>query len=174
MIKHPKYSLYLHAAGMVILAFLAYQFSFSKTTQLLSENNQIEEQLKEYERLSQDEVTALNVQEQKLRSVIGEKTDKEGDFQQNVVNTLTPIGQAASLKLTGIPPSVESQAGGYTFYYSAIEFEGNFKDLLTTMHKAEFQQGIGKLVSVKFESKKLRGQSKMKLYGSMYFQKVAA
>lgn len=158
--------------GFVLLLWLTYQFSITKTFEAKNEYNTL---LNQKELLSNvpQKISYLKQQNKHLDSLLEtNKITVESSFQNNLLQFINNYAIDNQLKLVAFNEPhqfVENDAILKTYSFTV---KGSFNMILQLIHTLENYGNYGKLVSVNFDKKKNYKTNSVYLECSIYLQRI--
>ena len=143
----------LLAVGLIILALMAYQFSFKKTLELGTSINKLELDKAQLENAN-GRIQYLQQQNAYLDSILQlSDMSTEVSFDQILLQKLNKISEDNKVQISSYDqPHIYTLEGGTIQTYT-IEVKGDFRNLMLFSSSLE-KQRLGKFSSVAFEKKK--------------------
>ena len=157
--------LFALAGGLLILSFLAYNFSIKNTIHLFYS---LDENKEKIDRLSSapTEIAALKSQLSKFKNSLNQrKYDREEIFK-----SINSFCSEQGIKLSKFHPEQRESAKDLEIITNKIEVEGNYKSIVNLAYEIEYIQELGHLASLNFEKRKDRRKKKEILVGVIYLR----
>ncbi|MCB0481099.1 MAG: hypothetical protein KDC83_06680 [Flavobacteriales bacterium] len=166
MLSKLKYrKLMLSGIGLAMAWFVVYHFTVSNTVELSKEIDQIAEQLKKYEEQKKDSAF-VNFEYVKNESLI------KRDIQETVLEILSK-NQLNNMALKQMEPLIKINEENVEIEILPIILEGEYRDLLGTLHHIETNHPELHISSANFYIKENRQLKKEELHLKIYVQKLA-
>jgi len=156
----------------MLLLFVAYQFSFSKTFELRKQYNSLKNEQKLFDNISQ-KLISLQQQNIYYDSILkSKKISTESSFQNNLLQTITTFTDSTKLKIVAFNSPHMHQTESAIINTFSFSLNGSFSKNTNLIYLLEQQQKIGKIVSVNFEKKKNYRRNTNFLECTIYLQQI--
>jgi len=154
-------------AGTVLLGFIAYQFSFSKTLEAASLNKQLSQKLIQANSASSD-IQRLQEQVNQLNGDV----NTESYHPDKLFQVISQFCTKNNLTVLDFPEAVEITNGNYKVITHTLDVSGNYSDIVQLAYLIEQEKKIGGVSSLNFETEKnIQTKSKI-LKGKFYIQNI--
>lgn len=164
---------FLLIAGFLMVLLVAYQYSFSKTFEVMNELEELQFQV-EQNSSSLQNIHSLETKEVYLDSIISVNRIGKTSLQNNLLQVLNEYSEELSYKIISFKePHIHAEEGGKT-KITSIQFvlEGQYRNLEEILYKLEKDYSFGALSHVKFERKKDYRLNKSYLQCSVVVQNI--
>ena len=140
--------------GFIVLLWIAYQLSFSKTIELKKQHSKLKEEALLFENSTQ-KLLQLQKENQYYDSILKSKrisTDKS--FQNNLLSTINSFADSTNIKVVSFQnPHVFRQESAEIITYS-FTLRGTFNQITQLIYQLEQQFKLGKVISVNYLKKR--------------------
>lgn len=140
--------------GMLLLLWVSYNLSFSKTISLRKQYHTLLNEKEYYDNVSQK---FLNLKQQRhyYDSILRSKqiTDIHS-FQNNLLQIITSYSEAKGLKIIHFSNPHEFKTDNANIRTYTFTLKGTFKSINQLIYELEQHHKFGKIISVQFEKKK--------------------
>lgn len=140
--------------GFIVLLWIAYQLSFSKTIELKKQHYKLKEEALLFENSAQ-KLVQLQKENQYYDSILKSKrisTDKS--FQNNLLSTINSFADSTNIKVVSFQnPHVFQQENTQILTYS-FTLRGNFNQITQLIYQLEQRYKLGKVISVNYLKKR--------------------
>lgn len=141
--------------GFVIVLFIAYQYSFSRTFDIKNELDEIQLQMRE-NISSPNDIKSLEKKEEYLDSIISKNRTGSISLQNNLLKVLNEFSDDYSYKIISFKEPhleiLEKEGSRITSFQFVLE--GEYKNLEEILFRLEKDYSFGSLSHVSFERKK--------------------
>ena len=140
--------------GFILLLWLGYQFSFSKTFQLKGQHKTLLKEQALFTNVSQ-KLTALKQQDVYYDSILKSKRiSSESSFQNSLLQTITAFADTTNIKIVAFNNPHIFKADNTIFNTFSFTLKGSFSKITQLIYQLEQNYKLGKIISVNFEKKK--------------------
>jgi len=158
--------------GFILLLFIAYKFSISKTIESRKLHNSLQKQKESLSNLP-NQIAYLK-QQNKYYDEILEKNQISTDisFQNNLLKIVNSFAEKNNLKITGFKePHILTQNDAVTKTYN-FSVKGNYTSILKLLYSIEQYGNYGRIISVDFQKKKNYKSNSVFLECEVFLQRV--
>lgn len=139
---------------MLLLCWVAYQFSFSKTFTLKKQFHTLKNEQQLFSNISQ-KLIRLKQQNVYYDSILKSKRiSTESSFQNNLLETITSFADTTNIKIVNFNNPHIFRTGNAVFNTFSFKLKGNFLKITQLIYELEQQSKLGKIISVHFEKRK--------------------
>ncbi len=140
--------------GMILLFWIAYQFSFSNTFELKNQYQDLKKERKLFTNVPQ-KLTRLKQQNLFYDSILkSKKIVVESSFQNNLLKTITTFADSTNINVvTFNNPHIFKTDNAIVTTFS-FKLKGSFSNITRLVYQLEQYYKLGKIISVHFEKKK--------------------
>ena len=153
--------------GSLLLAFIAYQFSFSKTLNAASQNKQLQQKLIEAKSANQ----RIQQLEQQLATLDG-NVRTEGYNPEVLFRAISQFCTQNDLKVLTFPQANNLENGNYEMITNEVEISGAYQDIVQLAYLIEQGKKLGRLASLSFKKEKNLRTKTTILKGKLYIQNI--
>ena len=142
-------------AGLILFWILAYVFGFSKTIDLIAQNDKLQAQ-KEIHQSAPAQLAALAKKEKQLNEILAKNNVEGSSVQNNLLKTLQNLSSTSDFMVVNFEEphvSVDEPSNKVTTTYN-FTLEGDYKSLLNVVYALEQKYSFGNIVHTDFEKKK--------------------
>lgn len=153
--------------GTILLGFIAYQFSFSKTLQAANQHEQLSQKLIEAKSAS----STIQRLEQQLAKMNG-NVNSEGYHPDKLFQVISQFCVKNDLKVLDFPEATKVTNGNYEVITHVLEVSGNYANIVELAYLVEQERKMGRISSLNFITEKnIQTKSKI-LKGKFYIQNI--
>ena len=141
--------------GLILFWILAYAFGFSKTIDLIAQNDKLQAQ-KEIHQSAPAQLAALAKKEKQLNEILAKNNVEGSSVQNNLLKTLQNLSSTSDFMVVNFEEphvSVDEPSNKVTTTYN-FTLEGDYKSLLSVVYALEQKYSFGNIVHTGFEKKK--------------------
>jgi len=157
--------------GFVLFLFLSYFMAISDTLAEWSAYGKLEKQASRLDETPQ-QLRGLQMKLKGLNYLIENKQRSHDGVHASLLNVITTYCDENSILLREYPGSRENIQNDLVIETNIFEVQGSYLKLLNLVYLLEQKQRIGKVASVKFQSKKDMQSKQQILTVTMYVQNV--
>lgn len=159
--------------GFLLLVWVAYVFSFSKTIEAKQRYNELKQEDELFTSASQN-IHILKQQDTYYNSILSKyQISTESSFQSNLLNTLNIYSQENMLKIISFKDPHRFQLSNNALQETHIfTVESDYKSIVKLIYSLEQHHKFGKIISVNFEKKKNYKTSKEYLQCEIFLQRI--
>ncbi|MFC5044450.1 hypothetical protein ACFSTE_14870 [Aquimarina hainanensis] len=141
--------------GLLLLAYIAYQYGFSKTVALRSEVVKLTEQKTQYQN-APAQLAALAAKEKQLDQILEKNNVAGNSVQNNLLATLNRLSDSTQVRITTFekPHIFTEEVSKKTTTTYNFTLEGDYRSLLHILYQLEQRYSYGNIVSAGFIKKK--------------------
>ena len=158
-------------AVAVIFAIMSYYLAFEKTFDLRTQCSEMKNELS-IASMAPERIANLEMQLRSIEGVIGGQTEEGIDPQQQLLEFVTNYCEEQRITLQEFPQPISHEEEDYAVETNIFVVRGNFIKLLNMTYALEQEMRIGKVVSVKYKSKKNLRTKRLDLKVTVYLQNV--
>ncbi|MGV8946811.1 MAG: hypothetical protein ACOH1N_10320 [Lutibacter sp.] len=160
--------------GFLLLVWISYVFSFSKTIDASQRFNELNRQDELYTSASQN-IDHLKQQDSYYNSLLKKhQIFSESSFQNNLLNTLNQYSSEKKLKIINFKDPHHFQLNNNAIQETYIfTIESDYNTIINLIYSLEQHHKFGKIISANFEKKKDYKTNKEYLQCQIYLQKVS-
>ena len=153
--------------GTILLGFIAYQFSFSKT---IGEYQKYQTQTQTLEKAqsASTQIQQYQVQLAKLK----QQTNFTKYSEANLFSQISRFATDNNLKVLAFPQGQSVENGEYEIITNYIEVSGNYKAIVELSYMIEHQKKLGRVASIEYVTEKNIQTRETNLKGKLYIQNV--
>ena len=158
-------------AVAIVIGFILYSFAIKTTLTLRQESIELKNQLQQ----DSDAPSKANDLKKKLIEIdkaIGSCQKIHIDIQQALLGIVTDYCQKTNSILREFPKSISTKEKGVLIETNVFVLEGEFTKLLRLIYVLEQKNKLGKIVSVKFRTKKDFQTKNICLISAVYLQNM--
>lgn len=139
--------------GIILLLWISYQFSFSKTLELKSQYNTLKYEQELLSNVSQ-KLMSLNQQNVYYDSILkSKKISTERSFQNNLLQVITSFADTTNIKVVTFNNPHIYKADNAKILTHSFTLQGNFNQITQLIYLLEQELKLGKIISVDFQKK---------------------
>lgn len=163
---------YLLILGMLLLAWFSYSFAFSKTLESKKTFRKLKEQASHFNNIQQ-QLQQLNVQKKYYDSVLKVKNiEKSYAFETTLLNSITSLAKKLQIEVADFNEPHYISIENNTFKTYQFLLIGSYTATLQLINNLEQHQKLGKIISVRFITKKHKKTYKPYLECTIHLQTV--
>lgn len=155
----------------LLFSILVYWLSLSQTMNLHWQVRELKSHL-ENAQAAPSVVSRLQVELAGYEQKLGRFSAGGADWQGHLTGQLAFICQQNRVTIITLPTPWKEEQNGYGIQTSTIKLEGNYKDLLSTIHMLEETEAIGRITSLSFIVEEDRKTKKTSLFAYVYIQNI--
>lgn len=160
--------------GFLLLVWIAYVFSFSKTIEAMQNYNILKHENELFASASQN-INNLKQEVNYYNAKLSEyQISSESSFQNNLLNTLNDFSQKNQLKIINFKDphrfQIDNNALQETYTFTV---ESDFNSIVSLIYSLEQHHKFGKIISVGFEKERNYKTQKDYLLCTVFLQKVS-
>ena len=158
--------------GILLLCWVAYQFSFSKTFMLRKQYHTLKKEQELFSNVSH-KLTQLKQKNVYYDSILeSKKIVAESSFQHNLLKTITTFADTTTIKvITFNNPHIFKTDNAIINTFS-FKLSGSFSKIIQLIYELEQHYKLGKIISVRFEKKKNYRRNTQYLECTVLFQRI--
>lgn len=164
-----KHIYYIVIVGVILLAGIAYSFSWSNTIHAITEYYELKGKVENMKDAPQ-KIQHLKQQINQMEHLLIE--DKGMDIEQLLLEKTTTFCKDNHLTLIEFPQTYTNEYSNYQILTNKIVLEGSFKNQLKFIYDSEQKNKIGMVASVQLTKKREIRTNKISLFSTIYFQNI--
>ena len=170
-LKHKNIALLI---GFILLLWLSYMLSFSKTLELKERHSALKKEQELLSNVSQ-KLLILKQQEVYYDSILrSKKISIESSFQNNLLSKINGFADSTNIKVVSFQnPHVFEQDGAEVLTYS-FTLRGSFNQITRLIYQLEQSFKLGKVISVQYMKKRDYRRRSDYLECTILLQRVAS
>lgn len=158
--------------GFIVLLWITYQFSISKTLEARSTYNTLSRQKEAISNIPQ-QVNYLKQQNTHYDSLLEKnKISAESSFQNNLLQTINSFATNNNLKIVSFNEPHQFIKDDAILKTYSFTIKGSYANTLKLIYKLEQHGNYGKLISINFEKKKNYKRNRIFLECTILLQKI--
>ena len=158
--------------GLLLLFWIAYQFSFSNTFALKKQYNSLKKEQDLFTNVSQ-KLIQLKQQNVYYDSILkSKKISTESSFQNNLLRTITSFTDTTNIKIVTFSNPHTFKVDNTIFNTFSFTLRGSFSRITQLIYQLEQRYKLGKIISVNFEKKKNYRRNTYFLECTILLQKI--
>jgi len=157
------------ATAMVVLIWVSYQFSFSKTIDLWKECNRLEQQQMLIKAIP-EQLPVLTGKIAKLEKILGNSGDE--DFSTLILEQVNSLCQQNNVKLKEIPEKHVFNGENLIVETLDVNLQGSFRDQLRIISKLEKGEAKARLRSIRLQTIINQSTGERKLQSTLFLQSI--
>ena len=140
--------------AVVLLYWLGYQLSFSKTFESKNQYHELKKEQELYDNVYQ-KLVHLKQQNVYYDSILKSKRiSTESSFQNNLLETITSYADTTSIKIINFKSPHHFRTDNAKLNTFSFKLSGSFSKITQLIYELEQHYKLGKIISVNFEKKK--------------------
>lgn len=140
--------------GMLLLFWIAYQFSFSNTFALKKQYTNLKKEKELFTNVPQ-KMIQLKQQNVYYDSILrSKKISTESSFQNNLLRTITSFADTTNIKIVAFNNPHIFKTDNAIFNTFSFTLKGSFSRITQLIYQLEQNYKLGKVISVNFKKKK--------------------
>jgi hypothetical protein len=167
--KSNKQKFRIIVPAIVVLVWVSYQFSLSKTIDLWKECNRLEQQQALIKEIP-EQLPVLTEKVKQLEKILG--NSDSGDFSNLILEQVNTLCQKNDVMLTEIPEKHVFNGKDLIVETLAINLEGSFSDQLSIFSELEKGEAKARLRSLRLQSIINQSTGERKLQSTLFLQSI--
>jgi len=141
--------------GLLLVVFIAYQYSFSKTFAVSKEVAKLENQKEAYQS-APAQLAALANKEKQLDEILKKNNVEGNSLQNNILKVLNTLSNDSGYTIIAFeePHIYLDEASQKTTTTYNFTLQGDYKSLINVVYALEQKYSFGNVINVNFEKKK--------------------
>jgi hypothetical protein len=157
------------ATAMVVLIWVSYQFSFSKTIDLWKECKRLEQQQALIKAIP-EQLPVLTGKIAQLEKILGNSGD--GDFSTLILDQVNTLCQQNNVKLKEIPEKHVFNGENLIVETLDVNLQGSFSDQLRIISELEKGEAKARLRSIRLQTIINQSTGERKLQSTLFLQSI--
>jgi Tfp pilus assembly protein PilO len=155
--------------GTILLGFVAYQFSFSKTIGAYQKYNHQKETLVKAQTAS-SQIQLYQTELSKLK----QQSNFTAYNEDNLFRAISQFANENALKVLAFPQAERIENGEYEVITNYIEVSGSYKSIVELSYMIEHKRKLGRIASIEYKTEKNIQTKETMLKGMLYIQNIVS